>query len=276
MRRRFHHCNPVSSFAKGSQGEREQGLVGAIGTMSLGGAVWNLGRSAFERLRAEVAREPTVDEILIFVDKSHKEIDRFFEGLNQAALAGWVGHVYTDSMGRLELPIHWRSHDWGWQIKTLIRLVYALSKAKQEPPANAFGAHLLVATLLAIDRAASSSRRRDIAGFSESLLDAAWFFAQVEALQRHTQDTEFLMIMQDSARASDRAKIRHARDPKRQAKDFVRECWERWQRAPSEYKNPTAFARAMLDKQPDLLKSEVVVTRWERQWRKEAALLRAH
>jgi hypothetical protein len=177
-------------------------------------------------------------------------------------------------MGRLDLPVEWRDHDWLWQIKTLIRFFYALSKAKQEPPAIAFGAHLAIATLLSLDRAVWFSRQGDIAGLSDSLLDAAWFFEQIEAVQRHARDAEFLLSARDSTRASDRAKTRHARDPKRHAKNFVRECWDRWQGAPSEYSSASAFARAMLDKLPNVLKSEVVVTRWVRQWQREAVLLR--
>ena len=68
--------------------------------------------------------------------------------------------------------------------------------------------------------------------------------------------------------ASDRAKLRHALDPKQAAKRFVKECWEVWRAQPEQYKSAAEFARAMLDKQPDTLKSEVVVSRWVREWAK--------
>ena len=62
------------------------------------------------------------------------------------------------------------------------------------------------------------------------------------------------------------ARKRHLQDPKQQAKAFVFECWQAWQKAPGQYPSVAAFARGMLDKQPDTLTSEIVIARWVRHW----------
>lgn len=62
------------------------------------------------------------------------------------------------------------------------------------------------------------------------------------------------------------ARERHLRDPKREAKLFVYDCWKDWVKYPARYKNATAFARDMLSKF-DALESEPVVTGWVRAWR---------
>ena len=59
---------------------------------------------------------------------------------------------------------------------------------------------------------------------------------------------------------------RHAADPKQTAKQQVRECWELWQKEPSRYKGPTAFARDMRAKFENL-ESEEVIRRWCREWK---------
>lgn len=58
-------------------------------------------------------------------------------------------------------------------------------------------------------------------------------------------------------------------DGKQAIKRWVKECWQAWKAKPDKYKNASAFARDMLDKQPDRLTTEVVVTRWVREWEKE-------
>jgi hypothetical protein len=61
----------------------------------------------------------------------------------------------------------------------------------------------------------------------------------------------------------------HSNSDKGKAKKFVESCWKEWEQTPEKYADATAFARDMLDKFPDVLTSEVVVTRWVRNWRKK-------
>jgi hypothetical protein len=71
----------------------------------------------------------------------------------------------------------------------------------------------------------------------------------------------------DTARNA--AKAKHAKQPVQKAKLFVKECWVEWQADSSKYPSAAAFSRDMLEKMPSELTSEVVVTRWVRQWAKE-------
>ena len=64
------------------------------------------------------------------------------------------------------------------------------------------------------------------------------------------------------------AKARYIKDSdgKQSMKAWVYERWQAWQNNPNAYKGATAFARDMLDKHPNKLTSEVVITRWVRAW----------
>lgn len=77
------------------------------------------------------------------------------------------------------------------------------------------------------------------------------------------------------ARGAKAVQARYAKDSdgKQAIKRWVKECWQGWKAKPEKYKNASAFARDMLDKQPDRLTTEVVVTRWVREWEKEEIAL---
>lgn len=99
---------------------------------------------------------------------------------------------------------------------------------------------------------------------------AAWHFALVaRSLNRqemgHQFDAKF-----HSARMSRAAASRYSDDPKQAIKAQVKECWRRWQEEPSSYPSAAAFARGMLDKWPDDLTSEAVISRWVRDWKRKS------
>lgn len=99
----------------------------------------------------------------------------------------------------------------------------------------------------------------------------AWHFALVaRSLNRQEMGYQF-DIKSRSARMSKAAATRYSRDPKQAIKAQVKECWKRWQEKPTDYEGPTQFARAMVDKWPDDLKSEPVISRWVRGWNREAS-----
>jgi hypothetical protein len=64
-------------------------------------------------------------------------------------------------------------------------------------------------------------------------------------------------------------KLKH--DPKQREKQFVRECWNEWQKTPGSYKSKASFARDMLNKCEHLV-SVKKIEDWCRQW--EVELLR--
>ena len=54
-------------------------------------------------------------------------------------------------------------------------------------------------------------------------------------------------------------------DPKQRDKVLVRECWDKWQERPADYKGKAEFARDMREKFPNL-KSQPVIEGWCRNW----------
>jgi hypothetical protein len=98
-------------------------------------------------------------------------------------------------------------------------------------------------------------------------MDVQWFIDQVDRLQEIEDLATRKLHRLDSKRAGERAAKRHAKDPKQAAKAFVRQCWDDWQSSPDSYRTTAAFARAMLDKFPDLLSSQPVIERWVRTWK---------
>lgn len=92
----------------------------------------------------------------------------------------------------------------------------------------------------------------------------SWIFG-INALLRSAH------ALQKSSLARRAAIERHSKDsPKSRAKAFVFDCFRRWQRRPLLYASTAAFARDMVDKQPEALTSTVVVERWVRAWRRES------
>lgn len=70
-----------------------------------------------------------------------------------------------------------------------------------------------------------------------------------------------------SAAGATAARALHTSGKKALARQQVKGCWDRWQQNPCEYPSVAAFAKGMLDKHPDELKSQPVVERWVRGWR---------
>lgn len=68
--------------------------------------------------------------------------------------------------------------------------------------------------------------------------------------------------------AQERARKMHTTSAAAVGKKNVHEWWTRWQGEPDMYQSTAQFARAMLDKFPDNLTSEVVIARWVRGWSK--------
>jgi hypothetical protein len=65
------------------------------------------------------------------------------------------------------------------------------------------------------------------------------------------------------------AEQRVRKDPRTQAKSFVRSCWDDWQQHPARYMSTAQFAQDMLEKQP-VLRNAAVIATWCRDWKKGA------
>lgn len=108
--------------------------------------------------------------------------------------------------------------------------------------------------------------------------EALWVYDQVAECHSyvHHQKLSASMpvgkrIAEDAISKANRraAHARHMRDPKQAAKAEILTRWKAWKQLPTKYRNTTQFARAMLDEYPDTLESEVVITRWVREWQKQ-------
>lgn len=276
MSYRFFFCDPVASFGEDSAGRNQRRLIDHWGKPHLGVDVWQLGLSVFELLGTESGQPVSIEDLRSIEKSAQYFLDNFFEELNSMAGVRHISLVSSENHLPIELPIEWREATWSWQVATLAKFVRGVADVRRQdgsdaidlPADESIQAMMLVAALHMLDDAVLGSLDGDAAGVTANVLDAAWLLEQVEAPGRIELAATALAIGIDRRRASERARTRHARDPKRQAREFVRECWLAWRRQPNQYQSAAAFSRAMLDKQPDLLKSEVVIARWVRAWDK--------
>lgn len=94
------------------------------------------------------------------------------------------------------------------------------------------------------------------------------FFATISMESMRFQQSE-----QGRKGAIGRLKKNEVQIAKQQAKLWVKECWDAWQKDPARYKGPAKFARDMLDKYGDVLESSQVIERWHRTWKDEQKTL---
>jgi hypothetical protein len=104
----------------------------------------------------------------------------------------------------------------------------------------------------------------------EAMIQLSWaaqFLAA--AVEANSADT-ILFFERASKRnqASARAKKMHQSSPAAEGKQKVHEWWLTWKSNPDMYESTASFSRAMLDKYPDHLRSEVVIGRWVTAWSK--------
>ena len=103
-----------------------------------------------------------------------------------------------------------------------------------------------------------------------------WFgIAQGMALQFESDSAAFLQAASEersqraralSERTRKAAMVRHERDPKRLAKERVRDRWDQWREKPHLYASVAEFARLMVEVEQDL-ESTDTVEKWHREWR---------
>lgn len=99
-------------------------------------------------------------------------------------------------------------------------------------------------------------------------LGIAWEFAVLARWNNHMEMGAHFATESSRERMVRAARARHSKDPKQEVKRQVHALWQQWEKLPSSYPSAAAFARDMCDKWPNLLASEVVVSRWVRDWRK--------
>lgn len=99
-------------------------------------------------------------------------------------------------------------------------------------------------------------------------LGLAWEFAMIARRNNHMDMARHFETESRRMKMVRAANTKHSKDPKQEVKRQVRELWQLWEASPTKYPSIAAFARDMCDKWPDSLSSEVVVSRWVRNWKK--------
>lgn len=273
----FRYCDPEASFPEESVGSKCRRIIDSLGKRRLDIGAWKLGRTAYERLQSPNGeRNATRAELRDFVAGLEPILNEFFSELSTAHESGRIKVVDEQSSRPYEGHLQWRDADWGWRATTMLRIIVQSARSGTGDSdlrgiVDDLGPCFLVAALVRLDDAVLCSLDDDAEGVSSSTLDAAWLVEQVASVEHVEAEASKRLARLDSERASARAKRRHLIDPKQAAKQFVFECWQAWEGRPAQYRSVAAFARAMLDKQPDVLQSEAVVCRWVREWRKTGA-----
>lgn len=100
--------------------------------------------------------------------------------------------------------------------------------------------------------------------------------SEMRALQRSEKASGMIGLAhsigksnQKTLAARNSVRIKLANDPKQAEKDFVKDCWDAWQKSPGAYKSKAAFARDMLDKCAALTSNKVIED-WCRGWESES------
>lgn len=99
-------------------------------------------------------------------------------------------------------------------------------------------------------------------------LGLVWEFALLARWNNHMDMAKHFQVESGRQKMVRAAKAKHSKDPRQHAKLLVRDLWQHWEQAPSNYPSIAAFARDMCEKWPDHIASEVVVARWVRNWRR--------
>lgn len=99
-------------------------------------------------------------------------------------------------------------------------------------------------------------------------LGLAWEFAMIARRSNHIDMAFHFESESRRVKMVRAANAKHDKDPKQAVKRQVRELWQLWEVSSTKYPSIAAFARDMCDKWPDLLTSEVVVSRWVRDWKR--------
>lgn len=265
----FKFCDPVASFRKGSKGRRSRKIHGSWGESKLGSDAWTVGLRAYEQVSAACGREASMADLKDFVDGTRPLLEDFGKWLEEASCSGKILLVNPVTDKPRKKPLQWKAGGWTWQMRTMLTCMVEICTVNAAREiAEGLGPYFAIAALGELDEAALASLDNATEDVLESVTHARWLMDQVNAASRIEEAAKAMLVKLDSQRASNRAKERHARDPRRRARNFVHECWLAWQTEPRQYPSAAAFARAMLDKEPDTLTSEVVVTRWVREWTK--------
>lgn len=257
----------TASFSKGSQGQLMRRLIDFDGKPKFGEDAWLLGARAHQLLSQLNGEDATERQYYEHATAVEKACDEIFAEIIPFIESGQVS-VNIAGAACSPAEIGWSNQDWIWKMEFCLGLLKASKEniSTHSLPTDAERSYLW-GVFTSLDDAAITAFLGDEESSSKFLLEAAEFLRLVEGKKEVEESAALRLKELDSQRASDHAKAKHAKDPKQQAKELVRQMYFAWQERPSQYPTASAFARAMLDKFPDDLRSEIVVTRWVRAWK---------
>lgn len=235
---------------------------------------WLLGAQAFELLSQLNGAEITEQQYYEHATTAERVFDEMFEDLAPLINAGHVSIATGQNKRRSVEEIQWTEQDWVWKMEFFHQLFQAVDKSENSAiSADIFSSEeyrqsCLWAIFSSLEQAIMAAFFDDPYRSGQFLMEAATYLQKAEAQDALDIATEQRLKVLESQRASERAKVKHAKSPVRLAKDLAREMFDAWRAEPQQYASASAFARAMLDKFPDELRSEVVVTRWVREWKR--------
>ncbi|HOX69282.1 MAG TPA: hypothetical protein PKV56_15585 [Burkholderiaceae bacterium] len=271
MENLFRFCDPHASFSKGSKGRRSRKVFTKWGESNLGIDAWKVGLKAYEQFSSACGKEATLADLKCFVTASLPTLEEFGSDFEELVRAKRIELIDYDSGKAIKSAPDWKSFSWNWQMRMMLQCIVAgLNAMGHGEKLEAIRSQFAVTALAELDDAVVASLDNDTAAVLSSVMNATWLMDQADAAGRVKEVATVMLGKLDSQRAAIRARVRHAKDPRRLARDFVYQCWLDWKAKPSQYPSAAAFARSMLDKEPDKLRSEVVITRWVRGWAKES------
>lgn len=268
----FSFLDPIQSFGNGQRGRISRRLFDKSGQPRLTVSAWECGSEAYGFLCSRAGMEPeSVSFFDTFIETSTPFIDDWlFSTFSEAVFEKRLTLCTPEGLPIEDPTNHlneFRGYPWFDRARVMLRFLVQLGAAPDSTcDLQTFGAYFSMVALLDLDHAILAENVGDVGGKGESLIEATWMVGQLNKSIRSGIEAATLLKKMDSDRASRNAKIKHSKDPIQQARDFAHECWEAWQKNPQRYKYATEFARDMVEKMPNILTSEVVVTRWVRKW----------
>lgn len=265
----FVYFDPESSFLAGSIGAAKRRLADRRGRVHLGAEAWELGCKAFSQFRTADGGAVSTADLRDIARSVQAEIPRYHQLIRDAVQKGKI---------TLAEPIVWddvtqvsesSGPSWSSQIVSLLSVISQLPAWDPPEFVDDYADWIAIGCLGCLEDAVGASVFGIKSELAASMMDAQWLMDAIFTADAVSKSVSVKVAGAESARQSKMAKKRHEGTPIQKAKKVVYACFLALHEDPGKYPGHTAFARAMLDKFPDDLTSEVVVSRWAAQWKRQ-------
>lgn len=253
------------SFRPNSSGRRERQLVLQSGGTALDEAAWEAGAEAFDFLQS-VLGDPTLcaDDLEFVAGQFLKFFRELWPSLQSKESGELVALASRHSFDEFTADRDWVELLLIVHPVVLPAILAGEADVPDEGDLTPFDLDVAAAIIQRLDDAAISEFV-DGRGIGANLIDVGILLGHLRG-SRVRKSHAALFIGGEARR---RAILGHSSGPKADAKRYVFERWQEWQKEPRQYRSTARFAVAMLDKLPDQLSSTQVVERWARTWRRD-------